>query len=870
MVFAVTPMAQAQIQYDFETDLAGGRPAGDAWTVIMGVPLLFNEGGNIGLEAAFANGNRSHDGAHPSLLVRSPEFALDGSGNLDFSLYGGTSNTQTIPITTSGAIPVNSAGGGGWQGGALRRVSDDTYVLSDARNANGGGWQVNGFSAAQLAPFVGDGEMYTLDFVDYKNGGWGWVTIDYISIPGGFSDGDLTSDADGIYSADTTWVGTVGPPTVPTNLSNVEIIGPHTVTVTNAAVAQAQELNIEAGGTLALNADGVTGFNTVNINGGAVTIPSGGTFTAGSSNTDGMVLADATVTLDVADLRVDSALALADYTPVAGNDVRVVAGGTFTTVGEMVGAAETVNLILDGGTLIDATGLGTTDANWGNFNGGLIHSSTILNGDKDIIVNAPGSAVALTMSGVNNATTPKIRIEKGALRGLPGGTAHLIELASNDDAEPAAFELSADGTITLGTAVQEINIVDRGSFASAGGIGVNVDITLAGTGLAAITDPLQIGQIRGGLRLGSRSATGSTTLLNDIDFVNAEQHLRAYASEADPDYFARLGGTLTNVRRIRKYGDGTLELGDVETITEPVEVHEGTLRIAGELDVGGSEAHNDWGRSRDFYVWVGARAEVTATGRLIAHRIDPRNGGVIDIAGFAYTPFNREHVRIYNGGEMFIRDGGVLQVGYDNNDPNRWNERGIEVYDNNALLEVDAGGLAQARWINARRTGTIDVSGIVRATHGDFNMHNGGRLKVRDGGIARSGGIGGAGDYRNTHFDNWDGNAGPTHILIEDGGRFDMQRGHVLTVWSFTSTVRTAIPACLRCEARMECRSNTILTPTMLPVPSTSMRSASLTLAEATAICEYTTVTSPSTSTASPRPGRSRSAEAPPPGSTAR
>jgi len=529
-----------------------------------------------------------------------------------------------------------------------------------------------------------------------------------------------------------------------------------------------------AGGSLALDAAYAGGTGSLNIGGALTGVKD---FTVGelilsqaanlALGAGDAVAATTVTTSGTGDLTLDIT---AGATVAVGT---LDAGGTGTvtiTGATTIGAGQPIEaLVLNGATLLVDDGL-TTGSGW-NFNGGTIHADTELNGDFDIVINAPAdNATALTIDGTNNAAAPKVIVLQGALRDLPSTTAHLIELASGSDAAPAAFEVSATGTITLGTAVNEVNVTNRGSFASSAGIGVNADITLAGAG---ITDPMVWGNIPNGIRLGSRSGTGSTTLLNDINLENAHRTFYTYASNADPNYFTKLGGTLTNVNRFDKRGDGILEVESLTTNVATVEVFDGTLRITDTLDVGGSLAGPDYGRARDLYAWDNGTVVIGPAATATAHRIDPRNGGMIDIYGFAYTYLNREHVRIHNGGQMIIRDGGELQVGYNPGNPGQWNERGIEVYDNNARLTIESNGLAQFRWINARNGGTIDVYGTARATHVDFNLHSSGKLIIRDGGIGRSGGIGGANDWRNSHFDS------NSEVLIEHGGWFGCQNGYV-------------------------------------------------------------------------------------------
>jgi hypothetical protein len=122
------------------------------------------------------------DNAHPTLLLRSPEFTLNGSGNLTAWLNGGpgAGSLAGAPVAN---LPANSSAPG-FQGLALRNVNAGTYVLS-VRKSNEGGWQQVTLTAAHLAT-LDQSATYTLDLIDAGNGSWGWVSMDTVAIPGNF------------------------------------------------------------------------------------------------------------------------------------------------------------------------------------------------------------------------------------------------------------------------------------------------------------------------------------------------------------------------------------------------------------------------------------------------------------------------------------------------------------------------------------------------------------------------------------------------------------------------------------------------------------------------------------------------------------
>ena len=115
------------------------------------------------------------DNHYNSLWLRSPEFYLAATGALTVSLDGGQRNVNP-PANDASVISaaVHQDQGGGFQGVALRRVSDGVFVLKANRD---------GFSQAALNA-LGSAGPYTLDLINTDRGDWGWIAMDSVSIPG--------------------------------------------------------------------------------------------------------------------------------------------------------------------------------------------------------------------------------------------------------------------------------------------------------------------------------------------------------------------------------------------------------------------------------------------------------------------------------------------------------------------------------------------------------------------------------------------------------------------------------------------------------------------------------------------------------------
>lgn len=124
----------------------------------------------------------TQDGPHNTLVLRSPEFTLNGAGDLTAWLSGGGPGSPNLAGTSVGALSATSTSGG-FRGVALRNVTTNTFALSRSKTSEGNAWQQVTITAAQLAALPQD-HVYTLDLIDATHGGWGWVNMDSVSIPG--------------------------------------------------------------------------------------------------------------------------------------------------------------------------------------------------------------------------------------------------------------------------------------------------------------------------------------------------------------------------------------------------------------------------------------------------------------------------------------------------------------------------------------------------------------------------------------------------------------------------------------------------------------------------------------------------------------
>jgi len=195
---ATGPAAAQRIGFNFNDGLQG-------WTQIYPVSGILWENGALG---AYHDGwNTEEPGKNDfTTFGRSPAFYITDSGAMTFQLAGGESPLAE-PVGPE-QIPEFAILAGGFAGVALRDVADNTYVLSRRKSGNGGEWQNNQFSASELAPFIDDGRQYTLDYIDYNRGGWGWTYLDNVSIPGVYIEPEAPANLQataGATSATLTW-----------------------------------------------------------------------------------------------------------------------------------------------------------------------------------------------------------------------------------------------------------------------------------------------------------------------------------------------------------------------------------------------------------------------------------------------------------------------------------------------------------------------------------------------------------------------------------------------------------------------------------------------------------------------------------------
>jgi hypothetical protein len=123
--------------------------------------------------------NEKIDQGVNTIWARSPQFYLDGSGDLTFKLIWGQS-TGTAPASESAVLHDASQG---WDGLCLRDATTGDFVLAQAGTSTHDAYTSFAFTAAQLAA-LNPTRSYTLDLLITRADGGHWIALDDLSIPG--------------------------------------------------------------------------------------------------------------------------------------------------------------------------------------------------------------------------------------------------------------------------------------------------------------------------------------------------------------------------------------------------------------------------------------------------------------------------------------------------------------------------------------------------------------------------------------------------------------------------------------------------------------------------------------------------------------
>jgi len=196
--FAASSASAALTVWDFDN-------SADGWTTIQGEAFLAGngvtagqltgEGGRAG-DAGWRGGvnagatRNSHDGAHSTLIFRSPviNFAnASATGSvLEIDWFGGEGkggNVTMDPTNPAGIVAGQTSGlEDGVKGMGLLNLATGNYDAYSYKAGNGG-TEVFAYTAAQLeGAGVSMSADYQLDFFESDDGGWGWTRLEAVRI----------------------------------------------------------------------------------------------------------------------------------------------------------------------------------------------------------------------------------------------------------------------------------------------------------------------------------------------------------------------------------------------------------------------------------------------------------------------------------------------------------------------------------------------------------------------------------------------------------------------------------------------------------------------------------------------------------------
>ena len=207
LAFATTSANAALTTWDFVS-------SNDGWASVQGQAFLADNGVTAGQlngeggraeDASWRGGvntgdtRNSHDGAHSTLIFRSPVLnfgAASATGSvLEIDWFGGAGKqdranpaadpSSIMDPTNPGDIIAGQTSGleDGMKGMALLNLSTGNYDAYSYKAGNGGGTEVEAFTLAQLeGAGVSLTDDYQLDFFENDDGGWGWTRLEAVRV----------------------------------------------------------------------------------------------------------------------------------------------------------------------------------------------------------------------------------------------------------------------------------------------------------------------------------------------------------------------------------------------------------------------------------------------------------------------------------------------------------------------------------------------------------------------------------------------------------------------------------------------------------------------------------------------------------------
>ena len=579
-----------------------------------------------------------------TLWLRSPQFYLDGTGDLTAQMARGRANT-TAPVDDL-SVPYAAINGGGWKGVALRDITTGVFVLAKPRTNTGDGMVTVTFTAAELAPYVGGG--FTLDLINSDYGSWGWLSMDNVSIPG------VTSKSL-ISAASTDWntISTWDPAFVPAPFDAVTVDG-DLVTI-NSAPAACRTLAITggsvtaAGQSLTINNTAVTALNTT---GGTLSLDGTSTLNIAKANTSasfaGLSVATGTT------LNVSSELIVDAGKDISGANLTTptltLAGGTLT---------KSDGLTIGSGKLI--TGTGTVAGTVSVAGGGKVSPGT----DTSISTISAGgltleSGSLLTFNIDSDSSLDQIVTDSGGLT-IDGGVISLYDGTStatfstlgtydligySGSITGGASNLSvqnkaAGKRYTFGTTGSFVALaIEQGAYWDGGSTNANWSDSANWSGVSPET---------GDILPFATAGTGGATLNNDIvggSFASLQFESGAPAFTFNGNSVALTGDGFGNVILNKSANTQTVNLPIALGANGTIDATSGDIVVGGDI-------------SGDFDLTKIGDGQLTLSGSNTYTGATSVNGGVLRLAGANALPGG---TGVTGGANSLSIDGGVVEL----------------------------------------------------------------------------------------------------------------------------------------------------------------------------------------------------------------
>ncbi len=223
LVMILSPLSQASssLEYSFENGTQG-------WTSVLestDPAMAFDRQAASSLLRLSSYGISVSDGDSPhrdsvqncGLLFRSPEFRFDslGDASISFQLGSGSQFDTTAPSFDSDSSLSGPSSETGYAGLLLRNVSSGAYVIASQRETTpNSAAETITWSTSDLSGLINDQDRYTLDLIDLKDGPWGWVSLDNVSVSGALAVSGLVF-FDNFESGNTSEWSSTAPPLLP-------------------------------------------------------------------------------------------------------------------------------------------------------------------------------------------------------------------------------------------------------------------------------------------------------------------------------------------------------------------------------------------------------------------------------------------------------------------------------------------------------------------------------------------------------------------------------------------------------------------------------------------------------------------------------